>query len=218
MRNNIFFCLICIGIFILVVLTGCMQNPVEQTTPGSLSTAVNPSEISPQKTEIMSITLIIGGYGYAVGDIVLIDKNKEPIIGDVVLYDCHKNKSYCMAFGPGVDLARIIGLSGDIVSFQQSTYISNSISGNFSRPQRTLWGADKFDVADMLDRQLKVPENELLVDRWIGQECRPGDVDEHGSSIAYSRYTLKREAITGVLIKKTGHDKEFEEQQKKVVY
>jgi hypothetical protein len=148
------------------------------------------------------ITLISGGYGYEVGDIVLIATQTEPELGDIVQYDWELNKSSCMAFGPSVYLAKIIGRPGNKVSFNV--------------PRRTIWGTTRYDAA--ANMELKVPENEYLADKMVGYECPPGEYDEHGSSISYQRFTIKREAIKGVILKKVGHDKEFEEQQKNRVY
>jgi hypothetical protein len=63
------------------------------------------------------ITLYAGGYGYEIGDIVLVDKQKEPNVGDMILYDIHLNKSDCGVMGSGIYLAKIIGLSEDKVNF-----------------------------------------------------------------------------------------------------
>jgi hypothetical protein len=39
-----------------------------------------------------------------------------------------------------------------------------------------------------------------------------------GSSKFYNRFTIKREAIKGVITQKTGHDQAFEDRQKGAVY
>ncbi len=175
------------------------------------------------------ITLITGGYGYEVGDIVLVDQQKEPEIGDIVQYDARVNKSFAMAFGSGVYLAKIIGLPGDNVSFERWSYEANGYKVSQERYYKAngttyehwpntrivMWGTVKYeDVANMV---LTVPNNEYLADRFIGLEAT-GEIDETGSSKTYHRFTIKREAIRGVLLKKLGHDKEFEEAQKNIVY
>jgi hypothetical protein len=55
-----------------------------------------------------------------------------------------------------------------------------------------------------------------LADKWVGQEC--SGTDKNGSSIPYNRFTIKSEAITGVILEKIGHDQEFEDAQKNIVY
>ena len=89
------------------------------------------------------VTLITGGYGYEVGDIVLIDTKKEPELGDVVQYDWGLNKSNCFAFGPSMYLSKIIGLPGDTVSFNVTSFSANGYTGSFPNGQLTkpmMWG------------------------------------------------------------------------------
>jgi hypothetical protein len=202
-----------ISIISLPILTGCVDN--SPLSPAIIPPTTTPGNITIPPEKERKVTLIVGGYGYEVGDIVLLDSLKQPAVGDIVQYNWSKNKSDCMAMGAGVYLARIIGLPGDRVSFQQTTYEANGFKADMGRDVRTMWGNEKYDQG-VFDRELNVPDNEFLADKWIGLECQ--GKDGSGSSIAYSRYTIKREAITGVVVKKTGHDKEFEEQQKKVVY
>ena len=162
------------------------------------------------------VPLKVSGYGYEIGDVVLLDIEKAPGIGDIVLYDAEANKSYCAAWGPGVHLAKIIGYRGNKVSFSEYSYEANGYIVSFKSGERVMWGSDRYeDVANM---ELRVPENEYLADKQVGLECPPGEYDEHGSSVKYRRFTIKREAIKGVILKKVGHDKEFEEHWKKVVY
>ena len=42
---------------------------------------------APASGQFKQITLITGGYGYEVGDIVLVDTQQEPRLGDIVQYD-----------------------------------------------------------------------------------------------------------------------------------
>ena len=113
-------------------------------------------------------TTITGGYGYEVGDIVLIDTQKEPELGDIVQYNWVTNKSNCMGTEPSLYLAKIIGLPGDDVSFQQSSYEANGYEGSLERCNwgangeiQIIWGNEKFDnIAGM---KLKVPNGEYLV-------------------------------------------------------
>ncbi len=190
---------------LLVVLSFCVQ-----------ACAAEPPVATKNK-----ITLITGGYGYEVGDIVRIDPQKQPELGDIVQYDWFLNKNSCGAMGPPLYLVKIIGLPGDTVSFQQWSYEANGYEVTLERyyeandrtyqhrPQtiQVLWAPEKLDnVAGM---NLKVPTGEYLADKWIGYACVPG---------GYNLFTVKSEAITGVLIEKIGHDKEFEEEQKNTVY
>jgi hypothetical protein len=176
------------------------------------------------------VPLNTSGYGYEIGDVVLLDIEKAPEIGDIVLYDAIANKSHCMAFGPGVYLAKIIGYRGNKVSFSEYSYEANGYLISFEREYEShgviykkapisinvMWGSDGYE--DVTGMELRVPENEYLADKFVGQECPPGEYDEHGSSIAYRRFTIKREAIKGVVLKKVGYDKALEELWKNLVY
>ncbi len=175
------------------------------------------------------VTLITGGYGYEVGDIALIDTIKTPNLGDIVQYDAEVNNSFCMAFGSGIYLAKIIGLPGDSVSFERWSYEANGYQVTLERyyqangktvecwpkTRQVMWGTEIFD--DLAGMRLEVPANEYLSDTAIGQECT-GEKDATGSSKTYNRFTVRREAIRGVIIKKLGHDEEFEQRQKSIIY
>ncbi|HUT69020.1 MAG TPA: hypothetical protein VMW86_10810 [Dehalococcoidales bacterium] len=178
------------------------------------------SERYPEYQE--KVTLATGGYGYEVGDIVIIDTQKTPEVGDIVQYDWALNKSNCFGMGPALYLAKIIGLPGGEVIFSRcdfkiNGYIGTSPCGEGISPntKMVIWGSDTYE--DVAGRQLIVPSNEYLADKWVGQECT-GEVDETGSSKVYNRFTVKNEAIKGVILIKLGHDKEFEESQKNIVY
>ncbi len=194
----------------------------------SLSTLIAlTSCVTAKQTEVITanqtkVTLITGGYGYEVGDIVLLDTRKEPEPGDIVQYDWRLNKSNCMGMGPSSYLAKIIGLPGDKVSFNVSSFSANGYTGSFPygpgiwpRTKPTMWGTIKY--ADAANMELIVPDGEYLADRWIGLECT-GELDETGSSKTYNRFTIKQQAITGVILKKLGHDQAFEERQKTIIY
>ncbi len=166
------------------------------------------------------VTLVTGGYGYEVGDIVLLDTQKEPEQGDIVQYDWELNNSSGLAMGPNLYLARIVGLPGDAVSFQEWSYKVNEHEIIFNRDdspltESVIWGSEVYD--GVVGLTLPVPEDEFVVDRWIGFEFSMVS-EEAGSSRWHNRFTVKREAVTGVLVKKLGHDDEFEEQMKMVVY
>jgi len=160
------------------------------------------------------VTLASEGYEYQKADIILIDTQIKPQLGDIVYYDWKLNKSACMAFGPEFYLAKIIAYPGDKASFNASNYTANGFTGTIKDPTKTkpaIWGNTKYE--DCANMQLLVPDNEYLADKWIGFECTE-EKTINGSSKPYNRFTIKQEAIKGVLLKKLGHDKEFEEQLK----
>jgi len=168
----------------------------------------------PVSGQFKQITLITGGYGYEVGDIVLVDTRQEPKLGDIVQYDWRLNKSDCTAMGPGFYLAKVVGKPGDKVKFEIGSFFANGFTGSLPANKPTMWGSTKYeDVTNMI---LIVPDGEYLVDKCIGQEC--SGTDENGSSILYNRYTVKSEAIIGVILEKIGHDQEFEDTQKSIIY
>jgi hypothetical protein len=187
--------IICLLITAILVLVGCSG------TTGNRS----------------RVTLITGGYGYMVGDIVLLDTQKKPAVGDIVQYDWIINKSACGGMGRSLYLAKIVGLPGDDVIFQQSSYEANGYIctiGGYENT-RVIWSSKTFD--DVAGMSLQVPSNEYLADKWIGEECIPAGVGLPVSGKVYNRFTVKQEAITGVVLQKLGHDKEFEEEQKQIV-
>lgn len=194
----------------------------------SLSTLIAlTSCVTANQTEVITanqtkVTLIASGYGYEVGDIVLLDTRKEPEPGDIVQYNRIKNNSFCMSFGPTGSLAKVIGLPGDKVSFNVSSFSANGYTGSFpygpgigSRTKLTMWGTIKY--ADAANMDLVVPDGEYLADTHIGLECT-GEVDETGSSKTYNRFTIKQQAIEGVILKKLGHDQVFQDEQKNIIY
>jgi hypothetical protein len=169
---------------------------------------------APASGQFKQITLITGGYGYEVGDIVLVDTQQEPKLGDIVQYDWQLNNSDCMAMGPGFYLTEVTGIPGDAVKFEVGSYFANGFTGSLPAGKPTMWGSTKY--ADVTNMKLIVPEGEYLADKWVGQEC--SGTDKNGSSIPYNRFTIKSEAITGVILEKIGHDQEFEDAQKNIVY
>jgi hypothetical protein len=65
---------------------------------------------------------------------------------------------------------------------------------------------------------LHITPTEKLADGIrIGLECT-GEEDESGGSKTYDRFTVKKEAVIGVILMKLGHDKAFEQRQEHVVY
>jgi len=168
---------------------------------------------APALGQFKQITLITGGYGYEVGDIVLVDTQQEPKLGDIVQYDWRLNNSDCFSFGPGFYLTKVIGKPGDAVSFEIDYFFANGFTGSLPTTKPTIWGSTKYSsVANM---KLIVPDGEYMADKWIGQECN--GKDESGSML-YNRFTVKSEAITGVILEKIGHDQKFEDAQKNIIY
>jgi hypothetical protein len=169
---------------------------------------------APVLGQFKQITLITGGYGYEVGDIVLVDTQQEPKIGDIVQYDWRLNKSDCMAMGPGFYLAKVTGKPGDAASFKADSFFANGFTCSLPVTKPTMWGTTKY--ADVTNMKLIIPAGEYLADKCIGQEC--SGTDENGSSIPYNRFTVRREAVIGVILEKIGHDQKFEDAQKSIVY
>ena len=119
---------------------------------------------APTPGQYEQITLITGGYGYVVGDIVLVDTKQVPKFGDIVQYDWRLNNSNCMGMGPGVYLAKIAGKPGDAVKFEAGSYFANGFTGSLPTTKPTIWGSTKYSsVANM---KLIVPDGEYLADKW----------------------------------------------------
>jgi hypothetical protein len=101
----------------------------------------------------------------------------------------------------------VIALPGDSVSFARWSYQANGcdvVLQEHNAPETTkvLWGADIYtDVAGLT---LQVPNEEYLGDRWIGREGRPEEFGQ-ANYFGYNRFTIKKAAISGIVIKKTGH-------------
>ena len=188
------------------------QNIIDNIKDYAMERGLN--FFAPASGQFKQITLITGGYGYEVGDIVLVDTLQEPKLGDIVQYDWRLNKSDCMAMGPGFYLTKVIGIPGDKVKFEIGSYFANGFTGSLPAGKPTMWGSTKY--ADVANMKLIVPDGEYLADKWIGQEC--SGIDENGSSILYNRFTVISEAITGVILEKIGHDQEFEDAQKTIIY
>ncbi|MDO9333961.1 MAG: S26 family signal peptidase [Dehalococcoidales bacterium] len=164
-----------------------------------------------------------------VGDIFLINIQSSPHIGDLVFYDAETNDSFCMTFGGGVYMAKIIGLPGDTVKFYENSYeirgktypaerryyIGNELKIIPMVLQYVKWGEKTFD--NLAGQTLTIPEGQYLTDEWIGQECLPGIIFQ-GSTAMANRYTLKREAIIGVVLVQIGHSWIFERNQKGIIY
>jgi hypothetical protein len=154
-----------------------------------------------------TLILVAGGYGYELADVVRVDIGRSPQPGDIVQYDDRLNGTDCGAFGPGQYLARVAGLPGATVSFEECAFVAGCFIGAIEcgpdispRTQGVYWGEDWHE--DINGMSLVVPGGEYLVNRWVGQECRQVGSDFR----AGSRFTVRDEAIVGVVMKKVGHD------------
>jgi len=209
---------ICVVFGTILVLVGCAGPKISPD-----------SGKPPLIGNLSHVTLITGGYGYEVGDIVLLDTVKKPDVGDVVQYNWNINKTSCMGMGPSLYLAKIVGLPGDMVTCEEWSYEANGFHITLERyyqannttyeqwpeTRGVVWGDNWFEnIAGM---KLEVPEGEYLADRWIGYDCS-AVAKENATGQARNRFTVKQEAITGVVVQKLGHDKKFEEEQKQIVY
>lgn len=167
-------------------------------------------------------------YDYRCGDILIINTQSDPRIGDLVFYNAQTNDSFCMTFGSGITIAKIIGLPGDTVKFYETSYEIRGINYpsenryyigdeliTFPKILRNVkWGDEIYNLAR---KTLTVPEGQYLTDMWIGHECIPG-VYINGSTAMADRYTIKQEAIIGIVLMQIGHSRIFENYQKSIVY
>jgi hypothetical protein len=137
-----------------------------------------------------------------------------------------------MAFGSGISMAKIIGSPGDTVKFYENSY---EIRGKTYPAERRYytdytgneqiiipmdlkdvkWGEEIFD--NLAGQTLTIPEGQYLTDEWLGPECLHG-VIINGSTAAANRYTVKQEAIIGVVLVQIGHSRIFENRQKRIIY
>jgi hypothetical protein len=174
---------------------------------GSIFSSSIPSPISTD-TNKAEVLLLTRGYGYEYGDIVLLDITTTPKIGDVILYDCVVNKSDFGSFGPRYRLVRVIALPDDEVIFKLLSYEANGYEVILQKHDTTstrnaIWGSEIYN--DVTGLTLQIPEGEYLCDKWIGWESRKGNLDET-DYIQYNRFTIMEEAISGIVIKKIGHE------------
>jgi len=154
-----------------------------------------------------TLVLVSEGYGYELADVVLMDTGRSPQPGDIVQYDDRLNATDCRAFGPGQYLARVAGLPGATVAFEQCAFVAGCFIGAIEcgpdvapRTQGVYWGEEWHDDIDGMS--LVVPAGEYLANRWVGQECRQVGAELRTGS----RFTIRSEAIIGVVVKKVGHD------------
>jgi hypothetical protein len=166
-----------------------------------------------------TLVLVSGGYGYDVADVVLIDSERTPQPGDIVQYDDQLNASGCQAFGPGQYLARVAALPGATVAFEECAFVAGCFIGAIEcgpdiapRTQGVYWGEEWYE--DIKGASLVVPAGEYLANRWVGQECR-----QVGSDLRTGfRFTIKSEAIIGVVVKKVGHDERMQQYLEGISY
>jgi hypothetical protein len=172
-------------------------------------------EVQPDGT----LVLVSGGYGYEAADVVLIDTQRTPEPGDIVQYDDSLNESDCYSFGPGQYLARVVAKPGATVQFHECLFVAGCFLGAIEcgpeispRTENVCWGEEWYE--NVVGMSLVVPAGEYLSNRWLGQECRQGD----GEVRAGSRFTMKSEAIIGVLVKRVGHDDRMQQFLEGIVY
>lgn len=193
-------------IILLIAFQGCDTPKTTTTNDGNVFSSAIPSPMSTDKNKA-EVLLLSGGYGYLYGDIVLLDITTTPKIGDIILYDWRVNKSDFQAFGSQYQLVKVIALSGDNVIFERWSYKANSydvVLQQHNTPETTnvIWGTVIY--GDVSGLTLQVPSGEYLGDRWIGREGRQEDFGKP-NYFGYNRFTIKIEAISGVVIKKIGH-------------
>lgn len=166
-----------------------------------------------------TLVLVTGGYGYEMADVVLIDTQRAPEPGDIVQYDDHLNATDCYAFGSGQYLARVVAMPGATVEFQECLFVAGCFLGAIEcgpdispRTQQVYWGEAWYE--DVVGMSLVVPDGEYLANRFLGQECRQVGADFR----AGSRFTVKSDAVIGVIVKKVGHDDRMQQYLEGIVY
>ncbi len=214
------FKIICLLFFGIILLAACNGTPPVSsntsanvtTTAGLATTTITPAP------RLVNVTLDMEGYGYRIGDVVSVDQGARPQIGDVVYYESTKNEDYCTSFGPGYRLAKIAGKAGDSVVYTAQSYEIDGQTYDLGKTRisgKLMWGDMKYDTYPLT--VLKVPSSEYMADSWLGFEC-PGDVDSNGNSVMYNRYTVKNEAIIGVVLARVAHDDVAEKEILQRVY
>jgi hypothetical protein len=196
MSIRIFLIISAVLALLLVVAVSCGTLPTATTGPA-------PTSISPG---VAQATLYVADYGYKYGDIVQIDTKTPPKLGDIILYSWALNKSNFMAFGPDYQLVKIVGMPGDGVTFTKYSYKVNTynigLRDDVSYTLKVMWGTTLYP--DVSGLTLKVPDGEYLGDRWVGQEGKQGGFGK-SESLSYNRFTVKKEAVVGTVVKKIGN-------------
>lgn len=200
---------------------GCIDYPVTGCGDGKCETGENNSNClqdCPAKIEeVKTITIKNAGNGYEIGDIVEV-KSFVPAKGDVIYFDANINQNMCMAMGSGVEIAKVAGVPGQTVSFGGSNATVAGVVVSYSRDytnNKAVIGGVKY--SSLANKNITLPVGEFFMDRWIGQQCFSGEVD-NGSSVVYNRFTVSQDAIIAVLGNKVGHDSAVEEELKGIVY
>jgi len=131
--------------------------------------------------------------------------------------------------GSGVYLAKIIGLPGDTVKFnndsyeirgklyptEQRYYVGNELKNLPIELTNMQWGDKYYDRLSGLT--LSIPDDQYLTDEWIGWECLP-DKMINGSTAIAKRFTIKAPSIIGVCLMQVGHSWIFENYQGHLIY
>ena len=181
----------------LLLMAASSCGGVPTATAGPAPTSLSPG--------VAQAILYVADYGYKYGDIVQLDTKTPPKLGAIVLYSWTLNKSNFMAFGPEYQLIKIVGLPGDSVTFKDYSYTANNFNiglrDDVSYTLNVMWG--KTVYADVSGMTLKVPDGEYLGDRWVGKEGKQGGFGK-SESVSYNRFTVRKEAISGVVVKKVG--------------
>jgi hypothetical protein len=151
------------------------------------------------------MTIEADQYSYTRGDIVRVGGLATIQLGSIVIYDNHLNNTDARMFGPRTLLVKVIGLPGDSVVFDSSSYQANSIRialGRQSDGFNVLWGGVKYATTAGLT--LKVANGEYLADRWLGWEVLPEDYGKTDAP-ASNCFTVRSEAVLGVIVEQVGH-------------
>lgn len=189
---------------VLLAFSACGNSNTTLTTQQSIFELSVPSPVNENQAKCL---LMGGGYGYEYGDVVLLDTKSSPEVNDIILYDWGINKSNFHIFGPSFQLARVIALPGDSVIFSTWSYTANGYNVSLRRhntPEtlNVIWGTDIFK--DVSGLTLQIPDGDYLGDGWIGREGRQEDFGQP-DYFGYNRFTIKKEAIKGIVIKKMEH-------------
>ena len=181
-------------------------------------TETNAASDATQAEDQLTTTLEIDGYGYTVGDVVQIETGR-PALDKIIIYDPFKNKSMCLSMGPKMSLGKIVGVPGETFSFQNSGLNIRSETVSFDEDYShgsAVFGGQKYST--LAEKTITLKDGEYLMDKRVGLECFAGEKDDTGSSIPYFRFTVNEEAIIGIIVGKSAHDKEAEEKFRNTIY
>ena len=162
-------------------------------------------------------TLSVAGEGYAVGDIVELAPAEQISVGDVVLFDIHRNNSSCGYFGPGEQLVKVLaGPNEFVVLTEHGIRIRNEEIPVINLRFPLLLGATSYDAPSTTP--VAVPPDEYIVDQMTGMECTGRDADGIATGPALTRITVRREAVLGKVLRKIGHDAKIADEMEHAVY